>query len=76
MDALIQDWQYWGKYGWNAAKFDEEFYPHPKEMMDQLHAQDLHMLISVWSRLDESDVYKRLQDRSFLIKGEPSADDF
>lgn len=77
VDALIQDWQYWGKYGWNAAKFDEEFYPHPKEMMDQLHAQDLHMLISVWSRFGpESDVYKRLQDRSFLIKGEPWVDIF
>jgi alpha-D-xyloside xylohydrolase len=77
VDALIQDWQYWGKYGWNAAKFDEQDYPHPKEMLDQLHTNDLHMMISVWSRFGEdTDVYKRMQARSFLIKGEPWVDIF
>ena len=25
IDLIVQDWQYWGKYGWNAMKFDEEF---------------------------------------------------
>ena len=23
VDVFVQDWQYWGKYGWNALKFDE-----------------------------------------------------
>ena len=23
VDVMVQDWQYWGKYGWNAMKFDE-----------------------------------------------------
>jgi len=50
VDALVQDWQYWGKYGWNAMKFDEDRYPQPKEMIEQLHAKDLHLMISVWSR--------------------------
>ena len=22
---LVQDWQYWGKYGWNAMRFDEDW---------------------------------------------------
>ena len=26
---LVQDWQYWGKYGWNAMRFDEDYYPDP-----------------------------------------------
>ena len=38
VDALVQDWQYWGKYGWNAMKFDETNYPDPKAMMEQFHA--------------------------------------
>jgi hypothetical protein len=29
--CLVQNWQYWGKYGWNAMKSDED-YTHPKEM--------------------------------------------
>ena len=30
VDALVQDWQYWGKYGWNAMKFDEATIPTPR----------------------------------------------
>ena len=26
IDMIVQDWQYWGKYGWNAMKFDEDRY--------------------------------------------------
>jgi len=77
VDALVQDWQYWGKYGWNAMKFDEDHYPQPKEMLDQLHTEDLHMMISVWSRFGEdTDVYKRMKAQSFLIPGEPWMDFF
>ena len=71
VDALVQDWLYWGKYDWNAMKFDEEYYPRPKEMLDQLHANDLHMLISVWSKFGKNtDVYKRMADKSLLIPGD------
>ena len=77
VDALVQDWQYWGKYGWNAMKFDEDHYPRPKEMLDQLHANDLHMMISIWSRFGEdTDVYKQMRAQSFLIPGEPWTDFF
>ena len=77
VDALIQDWQYWGKYGWSAMKFDEQYYPRPKEMMDQLHAQDLHMLISIWSKFGEdTDVYKRMKAQGLLIPGEVWTDFF
>ena len=27
VDVIVQDWQYWGKYGWNAMRFDEDRYP-------------------------------------------------
>jgi alpha-D-xyloside xylohydrolase len=77
VDVLVQDWQYWGKYGWNAMKFDEDSYPRPKEMLNQLHGNDLHMMISVWSRFGEdTDVYKRMAARSLLIPGTPWTDFF
>src|SRR5437588_238288 len=77
VDALVQDWQYWGKYGWNAMRFDEDHYSQPKQMLDKLHADDLHMMISVWSRFGEdSDVYKRMAAGSFLVPGTPWTDFF
>jgi len=77
VDALVQDWQYWGKYGWNAMKFDESNYPDPKGMMDRFHALDEHVPISVWSRFGEdSDIYKRMSAKSLLVAGTPWADFF
>ena len=77
VDALVQDWQYWGKYGWNAMKFDESNYPDPKGMMEQFHAMDEHVPISVWSRFGEdSDVYKRMSAKSLLVPGTPWVDFF
>jgi len=77
VDALVQDWQYWGKYGWNAMKFDESNYPDPKGMMGQFHAMDEHVPISVWSRFGEdSDIYKRMSAQALLVPGTPWVDFF
>jgi alpha-D-xyloside xylohydrolase len=77
VDVLVQDWQYWGKYGWNAMKFDEGYYPQPKQMLDQLHSNDLHMMVSVWSKFGEdTDVYQRMSAQSLLIPGTPWTDFF
>jgi alpha-D-xyloside xylohydrolase len=50
VDVIVQDWQYWGKYGWNAMRFDEGYYPDPALMMTKLHQEDLHLVASVWAK--------------------------
>lgn len=50
VDVIVQDWQYWGKYGWNAMRFDEAFYPDPAAMIRKLHDQHLKLVISVWMK--------------------------
>lgn len=65
VDVLVQDWQYWGKYGWNAMKFDERYYPDPSEMMSSLHRENFHAVISVWAKFGiQTDV-----DREFVKNG-------
>lgn len=69
MDVMVQDWQYWGKYGWNAMRFDEDFYPNPKKLVDDLHSIGARLMISVWSKIDEnSEVGKMATERGFYIK--------
>jgi alpha-D-xyloside xylohydrolase len=71
VDAFVQDWLYWDKYGWNAMKFDEDHYPDPAHMMDILHQENLHLVISVWPKFGtQTDVYKQLKSASLLIPGE------
>ena len=50
LDGIIQDWQYWGhNYLWNAMDFTNPKYPNPQKMLDDVHAMNAHMAISVWS---------------------------
>ena len=50
VSMLVQDWQWWGKYGWNAMQFDETYYPDPKALTDSLHKMDIRLMLSVWSK--------------------------
>ena len=77
VDVMVQDWQYWGKYGWNAMKFDERFYPKPAELMSALHRDNFHMVISVWAKFGvQTDVNKEFMNDGLILKsaaatGEP-----
>lgn len=77
VDVIVQDWQYWGKYGWNAMRFDEERYPDPAEMVRQLHAMNMRMMISVWSKIDkQSEVGKEMDEKEYYIPGSDWIDFF
>ncbi|KAA6330106.1 Alpha-xylosidase BoGH31A [termite gut metagenome] len=52
MDLIVQDWLYWGKYGWNAMQFDETTFPDATQMVKDLHDINVRLMISVWSRVD------------------------
>ena len=70
VSMLVQDWQYWGKYGWNSMRFDEEFYPDPKALTDSLHRMNLRLMLSVWSKIDKnSDVGRQMQADGYYIPG-------
>jgi alpha-D-xyloside xylohydrolase len=68
MDLIVQDWQYWGKYGWNAMKFDEKDYPNPAKLVDSLHTMNAKLMVSVWSKIDpNSEVGKEMTEKKFYI---------
>ena len=68
--VIVQDWQWWGKYGWNAMQFDEDKYPNPKAMTDELHAMDMKLMLSVWSKIDKnSEVGRQMNAAGYYING-------
>ena len=70
VSMLVQDWQYWGKYGWNSMRFDEGFYPDPKALTDSLHQMGIRLMLSVWSKIDKnSDVGRQMQAAGYYIPG-------
>ncbi len=77
VDVIVQDWQYWGKYGWNAMQFDEERYPDPAAMVSQLHEMNMRLMVSVWSKIDpSSEVGKQMQEKGYYIPGSEWVDFF
>ena len=70
MDLIVQDWLYWGKYGWNAMQFDEEHYPNPAQMVKELHEMDMKLMLSVWSKIDPASIVgKEAQEKNYFIPG-------
>ncbi len=67
IDVMVQDWQYWGKYGWNAMRFDEHDYPDPAQMMTQLHHEDLHLVASVWAKFGSETAVDQDMKREHLL---------
>ncbi len=50
LDGIIQDWQYWGdNVHWNAMEFLNPRFPDPKRMIEDVHALNAHIIISVWA---------------------------
>ncbi len=69
LDGIIQDWQYWGdNYHWNAMQFLNPEFPHPKKMIDEIHAMHAHIIISVWASFGpKTEQYKILDKKGMLL---------
>ncbi len=70
ISVIVQDWQWWGKYGWNAMQFDEGRYPDPAKLVKDLHDMDIRFMISVWSKIDVNcEVGKQMGANGYYIAG-------
>ncbi len=69
IDNIIQDWDTWeGNENWNQIFFDPVKFPQPKEMLDILHRENFHVMVSVWCSFGTNTaIYKEMQKRGFLF---------
>lgn len=69
LDGVIQDWQYWDhNYLWNAMEFLNPNFPNPQKMIDDVHAMNAHMAISVWSSFGPATKpYRELKAKGMLF---------
>jgi alpha-D-xyloside xylohydrolase len=65
-DNIVQDWFWWITMG--EPVFNKDNYPDPKGMIDQLHAEHFHLMISVWPFFRPgSKTYDEMDKRGFFI---------
>lgn len=67
VDVLVIDYYHWPRCGdW---RFDEEYFPNPKEMVDQLHEMGIETMVSIWPQVDwRSENYEEMKQQGLLVK--------
>jgi alpha-D-xyloside xylohydrolase len=49
LDMLVLDWKSWPDgNGWGQKSFDPARFPDPKAFLDELHAMDVKLMVSIW----------------------------
>lgn len=70
LDAVIQDWQYWGadQLNWNAVDFLNKEFPDPIAAIDSIHQMNAKLMISVWPSFgSKTAIYKEFSDNDMLL---------
>lgn len=69
INVIVIDFFHWPKQG--DFRFEEEFFPDPKAMVDELKELGIELMVSVWPQIDRhSENYDEMQQKGYLIKAE------
>ena len=65
LDNIVQDWFWWNRKGEHV--FNKN-YPDPKGMVDELHRENVHLMISVWPFFEPgSAVYDEMDKKGWFV---------
>jgi alpha-D-xyloside xylohydrolase len=65
IDNIVQDWFWWNHKGEHV--FNKN-YPDPKGMVDELHRENVHLMISVWPFFEPgSAVYEEMEKKGWFV---------
>lgn len=68
LDCVVLDWISWPEGQWGQKSFDKSRFPDPDGMMQKLHEENVHFMISIWPNMDEScDNLKEFKDKDLLL---------
>lgn len=69
IDVIVIDFFHWPKQG--DFRFEEEFFPDPKAMVEELKTLGIELMVSVWPQIDrESENFSEMKQKGYLVKTE------
>ena len=69
IDVIVCDFFHWPKMG--DFRFEEEFFPDPKAMVDELKEMGIELMVSVWPQISlESENFDEMKQKGLLVKPE------
>jgi len=54
LDCIVLDWMSWEGNLWGQKSLDPARFPAPEKMMDQLHALNVRLMVSVWPHMENN----------------------
>ena len=73
LDVFVIDYYHWPRCG--DYRFDDEYFPNPKEMIDKLHEMGIETMVSVWPQVDwRSENYEYLKQQGMLVRSNRGVD--
>src|ERR1035437_4879766 len=73
LDVIVADFFHWPKMG--DFRFEEEFWPDPKAMTDELRELGVELMVSVWPQVStESENFAAMKKNSLLVRSERGID--
>jgi alpha-D-xyloside xylohydrolase len=69
IDVIVCDFFHWPHLG--DFRFEEEFFPDPKAMVEELDKLNIKLMVSVWPQIDvKSENYEEMRERGLLVHTE------
>ncbi|MDP4210565.1 MAG: glycoside hydrolase family 31 protein [Bacteroidota bacterium] len=67
LDNIVLDWNYWPEPAWGSHQFDLARFPDAKGMVDSVHKQNAHIMISVWPKFYvTTDHFKQFEQNGWM----------
>ena len=68
LDCIVLDWKSWTGDAWGQKSLDPVRFPDPAAMTRELHALDVHVMVSIWPTMRPGgDDWRELSDRGQLL---------
>ena len=68
IDNMVQDWFYWPQDQWGSHDFDPKRFPDPQGLVDAVHAEHAHIMISIWGKFyANTDNYKEFESKGYMF---------
>ena len=73
VDVIVCDFFHWPRMG--DYRFEEEFFPDPKAMVEELNAMGMHLMVSIWPQVSYySENYREMRENGYLIHADHGQD--
>ena len=77
MDCLVLDWISWPDNEWGQKSYDASRFPDPKGMIDKMHDDHVHFMISIWPTMaGNTDNHKEFKEKDLFLPASTCYDPF